>query len=214
MTDRDYAAAIYCRIFNVPDDNGDAYARGILDLIETLDLREQDALGFRFRCGYSYNKIGDCIGGINAQKARYIVNKALRKLRHFSGEHAVSVAAIVNRSDTLLQEANDDIEKLFEQIERALRGEDLDPAIHEGLVSRRMKIGEIGVSPRVHRLLLEAGVRTVEALLSLESLETLMKSRGFGKKTRDELLKSMREHGHADWVDKMVYPSVESEFIY
>ena len=82
MTDDEYAVKIYCRIFNVKNDRGDAWAQGILDTISNLGADEQAALKSRFRYGHTYEQTGALLGGIKGEAARRIVNKAILKLKH------------------------------------------------------------------------------------------------------------------------------------
>ena len=203
MTDHEYAAVLYREIFHVEDDNGDAYTRGIMDILSTLDMREQKALECHYRLGYSYEKTGKVMGDLEGQTARQIVFRALRKLRHPSIIKNASVTVTVNSQAEQLQEANAVIEKLYDQIDQLIQGGPVTPIIKEGIESRKMTIVEIGVSKRVHRLLTEAGISTVESLLALKNLEGLMKINNFGQGARDELILKMRDHGFSGWADRM-----------
>ena len=62
MTDREYAALMYCHIFFADDDNGDAYAPGILKELDSLSQREQIVLDSYFRCGKTLEQTGSVIG--------------------------------------------------------------------------------------------------------------------------------------------------------
>jgi len=97
MTDNDYAAIIYCRVFHVSSDDGDSYTRGILDAISTLSIREQTALDSYFRQGNTFEQTGIIIGDLKEASARRIINKALLKLRHPSRLQDMSVKAIIKR---------------------------------------------------------------------------------------------------------------------
>jgi len=93
MTDREYAALIYRRVFNVKDDGGDAYTPGILKVLETLRLREQTVLENRLRRGMTMKQAGEKFS-LSESSARYIFKKALRKLRHPSVIRDMSMAKI------------------------------------------------------------------------------------------------------------------------
>jgi len=75
--------------------------------------------------------------------------------------------------------------------------------IQAELDARKQSVCELGFSQRINNILLREGIYTVDALLALDSLDKLKVRRGFGVKSRDELLSKMREHGYDDWVDRM-----------
>ena len=64
-------------------------------------------------------------------------------------------------------------------------------------------ICSINFSTRVLNQLLNAGIITIDALLSLDSLDILMKRRGFGKASRTDIIDKMRRNGYTQWADKM-----------
>lgn len=203
MTVYEYAAVIYRLVFHVDDDFGDAYTRGVLDAISTLEKREQIALECYYRNGYDYARTGAAIGGVQGPTARQTIHKALRKLRHQSRTRYMSVSAITNRQNDLLREANAAVDRLYAEIGKIINGAEPEPRTKAGLESRKTRVGEIGLSPRVRNLLLEVDISTVEALLALDTLDILMRIRGFGDKSRDEVISGMRSHGYSEWADKM-----------
>jgi len=76
MTDQEYAARIYCLVFNA-DDDGDAYMRGILRTIGALGDREQVLLESHYRLGMTYKQIGEefCLSNqrTQAQNRNYLL---------------------------------------------------------------------------------------------------------------------------------------------
>ena len=101
MTDKEYAAKIYCRAFSVVSDTGDAYTQGILDVIDSLDNREQLALKSYFRDGNTYKQTSIVLGGVSSETARRIVQKALLKLRHPHRLCYMSLKAVADRQNEL-----------------------------------------------------------------------------------------------------------------
>jgi len=202
MTDNDYAALIYRQVFHVESDGGDAYTRGILDAISTLDEREQITLEYYYRNGKPFGEIGKDIG-VSGQTSRRIVFKALLKLRHPSRSRNMSVSVIVERLDNQLCVALDTVTGLCDAIERLIRGDPIDPKIRSMLDSQKMSVCKAGFSVRVNNHLLGAGISTVEALLELDTLDVLMARRNFGMKSRDEIISKMRELGYSEWADRV-----------
>ena len=202
MNNYDYAVNIYCKVFDVTAENGDAHVRGILDTIETLGKREQKALECFFRDLKSYRQTAEILG-ISTDAARILISKAIFKLRHSSGAWNMSVKAIIEHRARELEKANATITALYEQLEAVLQGGAVAPKVQAVLESRKTSVYALGVSSRTCSLLSKAGIRTVEALLALNTLDNLMKLRGFGQKSRDELIKKMRKNGYSEWADKM-----------
>ena len=202
MNNNDYAVNIYCKVFDVSTDNGDAHVRGILDAIGALGKREQTALECYFRDLKTYKQTADIIG-VSTDAARMQISKAIFKLRHSSGAWNMSVKAIIEHRARELEKANATITALYEQLEAVLQGGAIAPKVQAVLESRKTSIYALGVSSRTCSVLSKAGIRTVEALLALNSLNSLMKQRGFGQKSRDEIIKKMRKNGYIEWADKM-----------
>jgi len=203
MTENDYAAHIYCQVFSVTTDNGDAYARGILDAISTLDDWEQAALEWRFRYGKTFKRTGEIIGGVTGEAASRIVRKALVKLRHPSVSYNMSVSEIIKHRETLLEGLKIKIGELYDQLERSAHGYPIDPDIRNEMDIRKMSVGELGLSARAYNHLMEYGIDTVESLLRLDSLDSLSRMRGFGRRSRNDIIMKMREKGHIEWADRM-----------
>jgi len=103
MTDQEYAARIYRRVFHVGDDGGDAYTRGIMQALDTLCPREQIVLSSYYRHGKTQEQIGKEIGLARASVG-HIVQKAILKLRHPSRSRNMSMAKIEADRDMYRQE--------------------------------------------------------------------------------------------------------------
>ena len=203
MIDREYAIHIYCLIFGVEDDGGDAYVRGILDTIGALDEREQIALNCCCRQGKTFIQTGSFLGGVTGTNARMVFRKAVRKLRHASRKRNMSVKAIMEYRDKLLEDAAAKIEELYDQIDKIIQGAPVNFTTQAAINARKKSVCEIGFSSRVYNHLTGAGLSTVEGLLALDTLAVLEKRHGFGLKSRDEILSKMRAHDYGEWADRM-----------
>jgi len=116
MTDNDYASKIYCNLFNVENDGGDSYTRGILDAVGTLSTREQAALESYYRHGNTYKQTGIILGNISGEAARQITRKAMLKLRHQSRIKNMSVASIIKtykKETAEVTEIVDELQKIL-----------------------------------------------------------------------------------------------------
>jgi len=82
MTDTEFARKIYCFVLNI-NDNGDANISGIIEIINTLNSREQEVLNLYYRQNQSY-KESAMILGVSSQTVRNILLKVKLKLRHQS----------------------------------------------------------------------------------------------------------------------------------
>ena len=203
MTDNEYASKIYCRVFRVADDNGDAYTRGTLDAIATLDERERTALECFFRKGMTYEQTGVFLGGVGKESARSMINKATLKLRHPSRARRISVGKLVGYLEKQLDDSGLAIAELQNKVERLSFGEPIRKIPRADAAPRKKGLGEIGFSPRTLNHLLNERLNTIDALLALESLDILIVRRGFGLKSFDEIIIKMRDHGYGEWADKM-----------
>jgi hypothetical protein len=203
MTDNEYASRIYCSVFRVSEDGGDTYSRGVLDTLGTLSNREQIALDCYIRHGNTFKQIGTVLNGISGESARRIVHKAFSKLRHPSKIKEMSVKLLLEDRNKKLTAAGIEIDELYDQIRRLTSGAHVSLKIQSALDFRKKSIIEIGFSSRVYNHLLDAGINTVEALLALDSLDILAKRRSFGKTSKFEIVRKMRQNGYSEWADKM-----------
>ncbi|MCL1806344.1 MAG: hypothetical protein FWG31_01420 [Oscillospiraceae bacterium] len=95
MTDKEYAAVLYCKVFHVEDDGGNAYIQGIKNALGTMTERERIMLKARFRYGKTYAQIGKKFG-VSKSTARSVILKAMCKLRHPYRSKLMSAAKLVN----------------------------------------------------------------------------------------------------------------------
>ena len=203
MTDNEYAIRLYCYVLHREDDQGDAYCRGILDRVENiLNERERAALEAHIRHGKTYAQISRDMG-VSAQTVGNAVKKAHSKLHNPYNLRYISVKALRDHLNQQIKEAKAEIERLYTQIEKLIQGEPIAPSIEFALDSRKEMLDELGFTTRTYNYLLHGWFRTVESLLAAENLDRLEKMRGFGEKSRNEVLTVMREHGHGAWADAM-----------
>jgi len=100
MTDREYAARIYCQVFPNELADTDMYARGILEMIHTLPEREQQALEYYYRDGLTYKQTGAKLG-LSLSQARKVVMKAVLLLRHPARSDNMSIRRMVKKYTVL-----------------------------------------------------------------------------------------------------------------
>ena len=203
MTDNEYAVIIYCEVYRVKTDDGDAYIHGILDAINTLDEREQAALEGYYRYGNSFEQIGKSLGGIKREAARHVVYKAMQKLRHQSRRRNMSVSAIVDNLNNRIEVATTTVNELYDQIEQFIRGVPIDQKTIAAIEKRKRNVAELNLSTRTYNHLLKAGINNVEQLLFLDTLDGIMAKRGFGQIAYNEILTKMREQGYYEWADRI-----------
>ena len=101
MTDMEYMSRVYCAAWNLDHDDGDLYVPGVQEALHTLSERERLALELRYREGMTYKMVGQNIGGVCTERARYIIRMAMRKLRELSPRICMSVSQIVEKCDIL-----------------------------------------------------------------------------------------------------------------
>jgi len=96
MTDKEYAALIYDLIF--PDEiaDDDMYARGVLEMIDTLTEREQYALECYYRYDLTYKQASAKLG-LSHSQAHRVVTKAVLKLRHPTRADNMSIRRMVKK---------------------------------------------------------------------------------------------------------------------
>lgn len=116
MTDNDYAACIYCKIFGIEKADGDIYIRGVFDAIKSLEEREQKVLEYYCRNDVTYKQVGESIG-VSGDLARKIVLKALRKLRHPSRSRNMRVPKTINEYKERLESSENETNELYMQTE-------------------------------------------------------------------------------------------------
>jgi DNA-directed RNA polymerase alpha subunit len=131
------------------------------------------------------------------------VHKALSKLRHPSRIKKISVKRLLEDREQKLAVAGIEIDELYEQIDALTLNSPINPKIRYKVDFRKKSISEIGFSSRVYNHLLNAGISTIESLLTLDSLDILAQRRSFGKASKLEIVQKMRQNEYVEWADKM-----------
>jgi len=203
MTDNEYASRIYCSVFCTDTDSGDAYVRGILNAISTLSAREQAVLESYYKHNSNYKQTGEAVGNISGEAARRTVQKALLKLRHPSRKRNMSVKTMIDERDSKIAIVASMVDELCEQMDTLMKKAVIIEELPPILALQKNSICNLGLSTRVFNHLLNAGLKTTDDLLALESLDSLMQRRNFGNASRIEIIDKMRQFGHAEWADRM-----------
>jgi len=211
-SDDDYAAYLYCTIFDVPEDRDDYNPRRILDALNTISEREQKVIELRYRYGKTLSQTGDEFG-LTSERIRQIEIKAINKLRHPRRIRDMSIRQIEMERDSYKQKVAEQeavILELQRKMDRLViiaekHGESIDgketPDPRDIL---ELGIEELeGISIRLFNCLKRAGYNTVCDVYYASSIETLRKIRNLGKRSLDELLQHMAALGFEDWVNEI-----------
>jgi hypothetical protein len=208
MTDHEYAAVLYCRVFRVEDDGGETYVQGVKDALGTLKERERLALEGRLRYGKTYKLIEKELG-MSAQAARRVVNTAICKLRHPFRIRMMSMAR-VEEERSLYRQASEEAKAINEKLNRLVfllvRGMPINEELHAAYDKLEMRVDEAGFLPQAAKALYWANIKTVGDLYDVDSYERLTRIRNIGTKYIGSLIGRMRELGFNKWAD-----AIESE---
>jgi len=102
MKDNEYASRLCCEVRNLAHDDGDVYVRGVLDVISSLDEREQLALECYYRSGNTFVGTAEILG-VSRATVKSIIAKSILEPRHESKLRMISVNALLeNRNRKLL----------------------------------------------------------------------------------------------------------------
>lgn len=203
MNDIEYARLIYCKVFAVGDDGGDAYICGIMNEISLLNVKEQCALDYYYRQNQTFARIGKTLGGISRQGTSNILRNVLNKLRQPLIMRNMSITATIEYKDKLLSEAREQIKilqlQLVDMVQRDsyVHGENGEP---EAIINKTA-LSKLNLTTRVYNLLKNVGIDSVESILVLDNLDVLVKKRNFGIKARDEIIIKMHSQGYTEWAE-------------
>ena len=196
-------------VFLVKDSDVDNITGNIVYVLDTLKEREKIVIIRRFKEGLTLEQVGKEFG-VNRERIRQIEANALRKLRHPARACYIATGEGLRRNyDELQAEYNEKIENLKDEIRRI---EDISKGLQAGkaLADFSSELDELGISGkhsiyswnieeldlsiRPYNCLKRAGVNTVGELMEC-SVERLMKMRNMGRKSLDEIIKKIGEHG-------------------
>lgn len=201
MTDNDYAAALYCQVFDEHTDMDNCNTIQMLNALNTLSERERKVLEFRIRNGLTLEKTAAefCV---TRERIRQIEAKAIRKLRHPSRAANIRVNEIVEQRNSLraeLDSANAVIRQLQEII--VTIGKDL-PEGMELKLPHSVALEDMDLSVRSFNCLRRVGARDALDIADMDA-QRLLHVRNLGRKSVEEVLRKMRELGFTEWAAKV-----------
>lgn len=202
LSDFEYAALIYCKIFRLDKVDGDIYYDGVLGAIKTLTEREQVALEAYNRQDLTYKQVGQILGVTHVQ-ASNIEQKALRKLCHPTRVWNMRVSRLLENRDDTIQKQADKINDLLSQVKKIAQGEPVGKILARDLRNKKPGIATLGLKPKTYNALFRMGIHKIEDLLAIESYNGLMRIRNFGLSSLKEVIIKMREDGYTKWVEKI-----------
>lgn len=154
---------------------------GICEALNSLSDREKEIIILRFRDDLTLEKIGNHFG-INRERVRQIIAKALRKLRHPTRS---KLMIAVSKADYA------DIEKSLGYAEASINKLQADEPTRHVL---ELPIESLNLSVRAYNCLARAGFNYV-ADLSVRTMSDLMKVRNLGRKSLEEILQKLEDIG-------------------
>ena len=146
-------------------------------VLHSLTERERRILDYRYKDGLTYDKIGSC-ECVTRERARQILAKALRKLRHFS------------RLNFLKYGVHGVIARKVESAREAALATMPQPDVPKD----DMPIESLELSVRSYNCLKRAGIRTLHGIATM-TFDELCHVRNLGKKSVDEICKMLIDFG-------------------
>ena len=203
-------------IFREPFDHlmSDDEMDGLMESIKSLTPKEQMAIDNYYRKGMLLDEVGAAFG-VKRERARQIIAKGVRKLRHPSrakfikyglkgndlwSKYEGNLAYIKNKTAEL-DEREKRIKELEENAgikheEQKIREYDF---VNEGYISDESDsypseaMMHLDLSVRSYNSLVRADVRTVDEIIKLIRNERIYKIRGLGKKSVHEIMMKIGE---------------------
>jgi DNA-binding CsgD family transcriptional regulator len=181
------------------------YIPGISAVMGTLTEREEEVLRLRFKDKMTLEKCGK-IYGVTRERIRQIEAKALRKLRHPTRANMIKSVPLTElqakHSEYMkLQNEYEWLKKAFESLEKAfesLAAQKTEPGVIIPSVERAIllekTIEELDLSVRSFNCLKRAGKNTLRDISEMTEGE-LMKVRNLGRKSYEEIIAKLKEHG-------------------
>ena len=230
MQEIEYLFRVYCAVWKLDNNDGDIYIRGTRNALQTLSEREQLALRLRYREGMTYKMIGQKVDGVTAERARYIIQAALRKLRHLPSGMYMRVSQILEgnaglkgtlartnakldaqrntviKQSAVIKEQQAEINELKKQIfllQNIIKKTQLqaDGIIQKDSATSRLKIADIPFLTRTHSALSAMGITDCSELLACASFNELSRIRKIGKASLVDIAQKMYAAGYRDWVN-------------
>lgn len=188
MTDRAFAVCIFCKIFEVEEEQAqdDIYVPGVYDAVHMLSQREQTALECYWRDGMTLAQTGQKVGELNEEQTEHIINRAILRLRQPEIKRMMSISTMNMHYARQMQEKDHVIQNLRQRI-------------NELCIPQ---INFLNLSKRTYNALLRTGIEDFDALCALD-WDELYRIRNVGKLGRQEIIDKMHQYGYQDWAKKM-----------
>lgn len=181
----------------------EAQERGLMQALETLKERDRTLLLEYYSGGRTYRELASA-HGVSVERARQIVAKSVRLLRHPSRKNLIlygpEIAERLNpltQKQTELEQAEAEVEALTrrrEALAREVSGLEAERA-EETERKERVPIEELGLSVRSYNCLKRAGLDTCGKVLEALRGGTLQRVRNLGPKCVYEIVQEMDRHG-------------------
>ena len=160
----------------------------------TLTDREQAVIYCRFRAHMTLEDTAK-IYDVTRERIRQVEAKALRKLRHPSRKFIFDIDKMEKqRKDALEKCSRLELENITLRDKLSMKPEGEVEPEPETPKAEDIPIDELELSVRSYNCLKRAGFNTVEDL-SKTTIEKLMRVRNLGKRSIDEILAKLKEHG-------------------
>lgn len=182
----------------VGDEIPNVYLQGIRLAISTLTEREETVIRLRFKDELTLENVGKQIC-LTRERVRQIEAKALRKMRQPDRQRmmlAVPLAEVneIKNKYTALKEQHDLLVKAFELISGKATTPESVEKIANAAVWMQSNIENLDFSVRTYNCLRRAGKDTLKDLVEMTE-EELRSVRNLGRKSVDEVVYTLEQHG-------------------
>ena len=99
MNSTEFAKLMYCKIFEMENEDNDCNVTAVLDAVKNLTEREQNALQCRYLFGYTLKEIAEKMNLTSRESARQIISRALIKLRNMPSSNDMKISNIIRERD-------------------------------------------------------------------------------------------------------------------
>lgn len=188
-------------------------ANGVMKMMnERLSVREGEVIELRWRDGKTYDDCGK-VFSVTRERIRQIEAKALRKLSVYA--RRLEYSSVPYATYNNLKKRYNLLKWQKEQAERRLdrlleiMGKENTPTDEKG---QPLALENIDLSVRAYNCLTRAGIKTLDDLLKIDSIEGLLKIRNLGRKSADEVIKKIHSYGLSmKWESEDISKDEENE---
>lgn len=166
-----------------------AYLQNLDAVFAMLSEREHEMLIYRYRDGRTLEQCAKLFG-ITRERARQIIAKAIRKMRHPVRARMIRAVPLSDYAELKAEAARlqNELDAALSELQ-LIRGNEPKP-VHAWLT----KIDDVDFSVRTYNCLVRAGKQTMRDLVDM-TYEDLTKIRNMGRKSCDEVVKTMARLG-------------------